>query len=104
MDALQNNYQWRTFAETEPTTGVQQYCEEDELIREFGLHQLGRLGPEKEQRTKDQENVLTKMRTLALLLKKLNEGAIFEYPLYHCICASKFSSVVKAVKELCEES
>ncbi|KAH3807280.1 hypothetical protein DPMN_135615 [Dreissena polymorpha] len=73
--------------ETKENPGLKKVCQEDELIRQFGLYHLGRLGPLEEQRLKDQDNVRTKMRSLARLLVRLNGEELFSYPLSHFICA-----------------
>lgn len=90
--------------ETKDNPGLKELCYEDELIREYGLYELGRLGTPEEQRSKDQNNISNKMRTLARLLKKLNSDSLFPQPLSNYICAQKFKNVVSAVKELHEET
>ncbi|WAR09760.1 MYLK-like protein [Mya arenaria] len=89
--------------ETKENPGLKKVCQEDELIRQFGLYHLGRLGPLEEQRLKDQDNVRTKMRSLARLLVRLNGEELFSYPLSHFICAQKFDLVAKTVKEMYQE-
>lgn len=90
--------------ETRDNPGLKEICETDEVIREFGLYNIGRLGPVEEQRLKDQENVSTKMRTLARLGKKLNENTVLAKPLSCFICSKEFKHVAKAVKELYQEA
>ncbi|KAL4222344.1 hypothetical protein ACF0H5_018382 [Mactra antiquata] len=90
--------------ETKENSGLKKICQEDELIRQFGLYHLGRLGPTEEQRLKDQDNIRTKMRTLARLLVRLNEEELFSHPLSHFICPKKIDLVAKTAKELYQDS
>lgn len=90
--------------ETKKHPGLQQICFEDELIREFGCWLSGKLGSKNEQRRKDEDNVRTKMRALARLLMKLNEGKTFRENLSFYISPRQFKVVVQAVKELYKEA
>jgi len=90
--------------ETAKNPGLKKICYEDELIREFGIHLLDRLGTKDEQRRKDQDNVRTKMRCVARLLMKLNEQKMFQQPLNFFVSAQEFMNVTKAVKEVSRES
>ncbi|KAJ8315158.1 hypothetical protein KUTeg_007308 [Tegillarca granosa] len=90
--------------ETVQNPGLKQVCAEDELIREFGLSQLDKLGTKEEQRRKDQDNIRTKMRSIARLLSKLNEKKLRDVPLSNYICGKEFMNVVATVKLLSRES
>lgn len=89
--------------ETAKHPGLRQICFEDELIREFGLWLLEKLGSKSEQRRKDEDNVRTKMRALARLLMKLNEDKIFKENLSFYIAPNHFRTVIQAVKDLYRE-
>ncbi|XP_060570745.1 uncharacterized protein LOC132729023 [Ruditapes philippinarum] len=89
--------------ETEKHPGLKKVCYEDELIREFGIHLLDKLGSEEEQRRKDKDNIRTKMRCVASLLNKLNTKKLLPQPLNNFISAQEFINVVNAVKELSRE-
>jgi hypothetical protein len=39
--------------------GLKELCYQDELIKEFGIHLLDKLGTQEEQRRKDQDNIRT---------------------------------------------
>lgn len=59
--------------ETNENPGLtKKICQEDELIRQFGLYHLGISRPLEEKRLKDQDSVRTKKRSLAILLVRLN--------------------------------
>lgn len=90
--------------ETNKNPGLKEICENDELIREFGMCLLEKLGTTEEQRYKDEDNVRTKLRSVARLLKKLNESRCLPLPMSHFITAPHFRLVVKGVKELFRES
>ena len=90
--------------ETEKYPGLKDTCSHDELIREFGMWLLDKLGNEDEQRRRDQDNIRTKMRSLARLLAKLNEQKLFPQPLSYYICANEFGSIVTAVKSCYREA
>ena len=59
--------------ETKDNPGLSNICSTDEIIKEFALCNLDKLGAEDEQRKKDQDNIRTKVRTLGRGLKKMNE-------------------------------
>ncbi|XP_053380135.1 uncharacterized protein LOC128548751 [Mercenaria mercenaria] len=86
--------------ETARNPGVKNICSEDQLIREFGLSLLERLGLPEEQRTKDHDNIRTKLRSVGRLLQTLNEGQMTDQSLSFFIHPRQFQKVVKAVKEL----
>lgn len=90
--------------ETKENPGLKEVCLEDELIREFGMCLLERLGTSEEQRRKDEDNIRTKLRCVARLLKKLNDKKIVNQPLTNYINAREFNAVVTAVKDLYRES
>ena len=90
--------------ETTQNPGLKDICMEDELVREFGLSLLDKLGTAEEQRRKDEDNVRTKMRCVARLLKKLNEKKLAPQQLSNYITAKEFNVVVSAVKDLYRES
>ncbi|KAL5020637.1 hypothetical protein ScPMuIL_002283 [Solemya velum] len=90
--------------ETEKYPGLKETCFHDELIREFGMWLLDKLGNDDEQRRKDLDNVRTKMRSLARLLSKLNEPKLFAQPLCNFLCAKEFNAVVTAVKSCSKEA
>ena len=90
--------------ETEKNPGLKEICQQDELIKEFGVSLLQRLGTEDEQRRKDQDNVRTKMRSVARLVKKLNDSKLRNLPLDSYISPREFMNVVECVKEVSRES
>ena len=94
LDDLINNMR-----ETVDNPGLRQICESDELIREFGRSLIGRLGSEDEQRLKDKDNIRTKMRYVARLMKHLNEDKPHK-PLTYYITGKQFHTVANGVKSL----
>lgn len=62
--------------ETKRNPGLKDLCLSDKLIREFGFSLLEKLGTTDEQRKNDCDNIRTKLRSVARLLKKLNEKKI----------------------------
>lgn len=90
--------------ETTQNPGLKNICCDDQLIREFGNSLLDKLGTEEEQRRKDQDNIRTKMRSVARLLQKLNENKLRSLPLSDFISGREFMNVVTAVKELSLEA
>lgn len=90
--------------ETKKNPGLKDICLCDKLIREFGFSLLEKLGTTDEQRKSDCDNIRTKLRSIARLLKKLNENKFVPQDLSCYIRPSEFHNVVAAVKELYRES
>ena len=59
--------------ETRDNPGLKNICEDDQLIREFTRTLLDKIGSQEEQRKKDKDNIRAKVRTVARIVKKLNE-------------------------------
>lgn len=97
------NYIIDKMKETTKNPGLKEICENDKLIREFGLSLTEKLGTKEEQRRKDSDNIRTKMRSVARLLMKLNENKLVPQPLCFFICPREFRNIVRAVKELSRE-
>lgn len=90
--------------ETKKNPGLKDTCFSDKLLREFGFALMERLGTIDEQRKSDSDNIRTKLRSVARLLKKLNERKIVPQDLSNYIRPSEFSNVVAAVKDLYREN
>lgn len=86
--------------ETSQNTGLKDICRSDTLIKEFGLSLLDRLGLVEEQRRKDTDNIRTKLRSVARLIKHLNNNKPNPKSLNEFITPGQFMNVVQAVKEL----
>ncbi|XP_078312171.1 uncharacterized protein LOC111134313 isoform X1 [Crassostrea virginica] len=90
--------------ETKRNPGLKDICLGDKLIREFGFSLLEKLGTTDEQRKSDCDNIRTKLRSVARLLRKLNENKFVPQDLTCFIRPSEFNNVVAAVKTLYRES
>ena len=56
--------------ETTKYPDLKRTCENDTLIKEFGLTLLLKIGPKEEQRRKHENNISTKLRAVARLVKE----------------------------------
>lgn len=90
--------------ETNKNPGLKEMCTSDNMIKEFGLSLMEKLGMNSEQRRKDHDNIRTKLRAVGRLLKKLNENKFRKQDIDYYLCPSEFKNVVHAVKELSQEA
>jgi len=81
--------------------GLKNICEDDQLIREFTMTLLDKIGSQEEQRKKDKDNIRTKVRTVARIVKKLKENKVNSLKLSEFIAGPQFYNVVRAVKNKC---
>lgn len=86
--------------ETKKYPGLQNIAKQDKLIREFCRGLIHKLGTEEEQRRKDKDNIRTKIRALARLLKALNKNNQEWRDLMSYITSKDFPFIVKVVKTI----
>jgi len=86
--------------ETTKYPDLKRTCENDTLIKEFGLTLLLKIGPKEEQRRKHENNISTKLRAVARLVKELNKEKVFPLPLSDFLTPSAFKTVVNTVNEM----
>lgn len=89
--------------ETKKNPGLVDVCENDILILQFIQSKCERLGTKEEQRRRDVDNIRCKARTLARLLKKLNDGVIWKGYI-DWIHPGFFRKVLRTVKDLYKEA
>lgn len=90
--------------ETRDNPGVRNICEDDELIRELTRTVLDKIGSQEEQGKKNKDNIRTKVRTVARIMKKLNENKVNSLKLSEYIVGPQFYNVVRAVKNISIEA
>lgn len=81
--------------------GLYNVCSNDELIREFALALVIKMGPEEDRRETDMDNARTKVRGLGRLLKVLNEDEMGVWKdINYFITGKHFRKVAKGVRKL----
>ncbi|GFN83295.1 Zinc finger protein 271 [Plakobranchus ocellatus] len=89
--------------ETKKYPGLKRISEDDFLICEFAKGLLKKLGTKEEQRLKDMDNIRTKIRHIARLLKAMKERETEIKDLESAITPKFFFLVVETVKHLSVE-
>lgn len=91
---------FESMKETKANPGLKEICEKDPLIRAYAQSRLDRLGSEQERRAKDVDLIRYRSRTLARLLKQLNNTTLSWKPLDAFIMAPKFDDILAATRAL----
>ena len=89
---------------TAANPGLEDIARSDELIRDYCRSLLQRLGDDTEQRIKDKDNIRTKLRTIAKLLKALNQRTPRWQSLAHFISGPCFDLLVSTTKDLAAQA
>ena len=89
---------------TAANPGLEEVAKSDPLIRDYCRSLLHRLGNDSEQQVKDKDNLRTKLRTVAKLLKTLNDDTTRWQSLAHFIIGPCFDQIISTTKDLAAQA
>lgn len=84
--------------------GIEEIVRKDQLIREFGLELIGRLGTDKERRRKDINHIQTKLRAVARLCQEMRQISGTKLFMNDYVHPQHFRLVLRATKQLALKS